>query len=216
MILLPLRPLAASACGLFLLALGGCGTIASLDDASRHLDTFELNPIEVAGVAGGGAGGATLYVAEPLATGAIASDRIVIKPDPYRVAFLPDGRWVDPAGTHVQQIITRSLSRLNRYGLVTSSTSAPLPDYSLVTDLEAFQIEVAPADAPAPYRVVIRLQAAMVRESDSRIIARQRFEAAAFAANSTPGAVIPAFDVAMEQVLRGLTSWVTATSPGGV
>lgn len=207
-----LRP----AFGGLILALGGCGTISSLDQASRDLDTFELSAVEVVRPAGGGAGRATIHVAEPVASGAIASDRIVIKPDAYRVAFLPDGRWVDPAAVHVQRLMTLSLSRLNRFGLVTASSSGLLPDYSLLTDLEAFQAEIAPEGSPGPIRVVVRLQAAILREADGVIVSSRRFEAETYATGDAVASIVPAFDSAMGAVLQDLTSWASAVSPGRV
>jgi cholesterol transport system auxiliary component len=199
-----------------LLGLGGCGTLSSLDSASRQLDTYELSALDVSGNPSGGAGGATLYVGEPVTSGAIASNRIVIKPDRYRVAFLPDGRWVDPAPVHLQQLLTRSISQMNRFALVTASTSGPLPDYSLLTFLEAFQVEIAGEGAPAPLRVVVELQAALARESDGQIVARQRFTEEAYLQDDLAAAVVPAFDAATRSVLRDLVSWLATLSPGRV
>ncbi len=212
----PFRSVTAVTLALFPLALGGCGTIASLDSAARRFDTYELNAIEVARAGGGGTGGATIYIAEPVASGAIASDRIVIKPDPHRVELLPDGRWVDPAGIHVQQIIARSLSRTNRFGLVTGGTSGPMPDYTLLTDLEAFQIERLPEGSPTPLRVVIRLQATLASDVGGGILARRRFAAEAPVAHGGASSVVPAFDAAMAAILQDLVSWVAAASPGPV
>jgi cholesterol transport system auxiliary component len=204
------------ALGILVLGASGCGTLASLDSASQQLDTYELHSVETAGASPGRGEGPTLYVSEPVTSGAIASDRIVIKPDPYRVAFLPDGRWVDPAPVHVQQLITRSISQIGGFALVSASTSGPLPDYSLLTFLEAFQAEIAGEGAPAPVRVVVELEAALARESDGRIVARRQFTAETYAQEDQAKALVPAFDVASRSVLRELVSWLSAVSPGSV
>lgn len=203
--------------GLLQLGLAGCGTLSSLDAASRQFDTFELSAPQVsdsAAVSGGG--GPSLFVALPVSSGAIASERIVIKPDAFRVAVLPDAQWVDPAPVHVQQLITRAVAQANRFALVSGSSSGPLPDYSLITFLEAFQVEVTGtgSSAPAPMRVSVALQAALTRDSDGQIIARRRFAAESFASSDEPEAVVPAFDAATGTVLRDLVNWLRVISPG--
>lgn len=203
--------LTSSPLALLLLALGGCGTISSLDSASRSLDTYELTAVEAAGPAAR-SGGPTLAIVSPTASGAIASDRIVIKPDALQVAFLGDGRWVDPAPVLIQQLLSRSLASTGRFGLVTTSSSGPLPDHTLVADIEAFQAEIAPEGAPAPVRVVVRLSLTVLSESDGRVAARRRFEAEAWASDDNAAAIVPAFDTATERVLREVVAWTASAA----
>lgn len=203
--------LTSSPLALLLLALGGCGTISSLNSASRSLDTYELTAVEAAGPAAR-SGGPTLAIVSPTASGAIASDRIVIKPDALQVAFLGDGRWVDPAPVLIQQLLSRSLASTGRFGLVTTSSSGPLPDHTLVVDIEAFQAEIAPEGAPAPVRVVVRLSLTVLSESDGRVAARRRFEAEAWASDDNAAAIVPAFDTATERVLREVVAWTASAA----
>lgn len=191
----------------------GCGTLASLDDASRSLDTFELTPI--AARAGGlSSAGRTIFVDMPTASGAVSTDRIVIKPTPLAVTFLPDARWVDPAPSHIQQLITRSLTNSGRLGFVTTRAVGPLADYTLITDVEAFQAEVGPAGGP-PLTVRVRLTASLLRDADGRLVATRRFEREIGAATDEGSDIVAAFDVAMTAVLEDLSSWTVSVAAGG-
>ncbi|WP_111430433.1 ABC-type transport auxiliary lipoprotein family protein [Rhodobacteraceae bacterium DSL-40] len=203
--------LTSSPLAIALLALGGCSTISSLDSASRSLDTYELTAVEAAGPAAR-SGGPTLAVSAPTSSGAIASDRIVIKPDALQVAFLGDGRWVDPAPVLIQQLLTRSLSSTGRFGLVTTNSTGPLPDHTLVVDIEAFQAEIAPEGAPAPVHVVVRLSVTVLNEGDGRVAARRRFEADARASDDSAAVIVPAFDTATERVLREVVAWAASAA----
>ena len=146
---------------------------------------------------------------------AISTDRILIKPGALRVAYLPDGRWVDPAPEHVQSLLVRSLAGTGRFGFVGGESSGPLPDYVLISDLEAFQAELAPAGATPPVTVVVRLTVTILRDLDRRVVATQSFEGRAGAAGDDAPTVVTAFDAAMGQVLRDATSWTSAVATGG-
>jgi cholesterol transport system auxiliary component len=196
------------------LVLGACSTLSSLDSAARNLDTYELRAVAPETPERSGTG-PTLIVAEPGASGAVASDRVVVKPDPLRVAFLPDARWVDPAPVHLQQLLARSISDTGRFGLVTVDPTVPLPDYTLVTDIEAFQAAIAPV-AGQPVRVEVALRAAVIRETDGRVVSRRSFAARAAAGSDDARAVLPAFDAATSSVLRQVVSWMAGIAREGV
>ena len=207
-------PLRAAILALGLVPLGGCAAITSLDTASRSLDTFELTPATTAGAARSRSG-RILQVDLPTASGGISTDRILIKPGALRVAYLPDGRWVDPAPEHVQQLLVRSLAGTGRFAFVGGESSGPLPDYVLISDLEAFQAALAPPDTTPPVTVVVRLTLTILRDLDRRVVATQSFEGRAGAAGDDAPTVVTAFDAAMGRVLRDATSWTSAVTGGG-
>ena len=68
--------------------------------------------------------------------GAIGSDRIVMKPSPIQVTLLGDGRWVEPAPAHIRNLLTRSFANTGRFAFVSSASVGPLPDFTLMTDVE--------------------------------------------------------------------------------
>ena len=110
---------------LVLVAFSGCTTFASLNSAARNLDAYELRPLPPQGPIR--VGGQMVFVAEPSVSGALGSERIVVKPDALQVAFLPDGRWVEPTSVHIRNLLARSLANSGRLGLVSTSTVGPLP-----------------------------------------------------------------------------------------
>ena len=103
----PLRP-APLLLFLVLVAFSGCTTFASLNSAARNLDAYELRPLPSQGPIR--VGGRMVFVAEPSVSGALGSERIVVKPDALQVAFLPDGRWVEPTSVHIRNLLARSLA----------------------------------------------------------------------------------------------------------
>jgi cholesterol transport system auxiliary component len=196
-----------------LLALGsaGCTTVSSLNSAARTLDTYALNPLppEV----GGQSSGRLLFVAEPTAPGAIASDRIVIRPTPLEVALLSDGRWVEAAPAHVRSLISRSFANTGRFDLVSTSAVGPLPDFTLLTDIDAFEAQVLPAGGP-PVRITVSMTLSVVRDADGRLVASRRFLRAADAAGTDAASVVAAFEAANRALLRDAVPWATGVATG--
>lgn len=189
-----------------LAALAGCSALSSIDAASKPLNTYELSPLPV--VSGGARRGrGHIEIAMPSATGALTSERIVIKPTPRELQSLPDARWVDDAAAHVQLLLVRSLANSGRFALVTSAGSGPSPDYVLMTDLQAFQAELA-ADG---IHVVIRSTMTLLRDTDGAILASRSFSSDAPAADSSAARIVDAFDAAMTAQLAEMVDWLTAT-----
>lgn len=193
------------ALGLGLAATAGCSALSSLESSSRPLDTYELSALP-AGTVAAARSRRTLEVAVPMATGALTSDRIVIKPTPLRIEALPDARWVNEATEHVQLLLVRSLAGTGRFGLVTSAGSGPRPDYVLMTDLQAFQAEVTPDGA----RVVIGMTLTLLSDVDGRVISSRSFFNSVPVPDTTTAVVVAAFDQAMTQQLQDVAGWLVS------
>ena len=93
----------------------GCSAVRSLNSAARPLDAYELVP---AAIPGASSTGRSVAVEEPAASAAIATDRILVKPNPLAVTYLPGARWIEAAPLHVQSLIIRSLAESGRVGFV--------------------------------------------------------------------------------------------------
>lgn len=189
----------------------GCTTVSSLNSAARTLDTYALTPLPPE--AGARSSGRLLFVAEPTASGAIGSDRIVIRPSPLRVTLLADGRWVESAPAHMRSVIARSFANTGRFDLVTTAATGPLPDFTLLVELEAFEAQVLPAGGP-PARAVVSMTMSVVRDADGRLLASRRFTSAAVAADTDALSIVTAFEAANRQVLREAVPWATAVATG--
>ena len=97
---------------------------------------------------------------------------------------------------------------------VTTRNVGPLPDYTLLTDIEAFQAEAGrePSD---PVQVRTALTLSVVRDRDSRLMAIRRFERSAVTYDGSTPAIISAFDAAMRPLLAEASAWVAGTASGG-
>ena len=131
----------------------GCATVSALNGSARALDTYALNPLP-ASAAAGRSGARIVFVADPTAPAAVASDRIVIKPNALQVTLVGDGRWVEAAPAHVRTLLARSLANTGRYALVTTGTVGPLPDFTVMTDIDGFEARLLPEGSPRPQVVV--------------------------------------------------------------
>ena len=116
-------------------ALGGCSTLTSLNAASKPLNTYDLRP--ATGSKRGGRTSRTLLVAKPQASAALTTDRILIKPEPASITYLPDARWSDEVPAIVQSLLIRSISETGRIAYVGPSNAGPVPDKALLVRIDA-------------------------------------------------------------------------------
>lgn len=194
--------------GLGLTVLAGCSAISSLQSAATPLNTFELTPLP-AGSNAPSRGRNGLDVALPTATGALTSDRIVIKPNPLQVEALPEARWINDTTEHFQLLLVRSLANSGQFALVTGGGSGPPPDLELLTDLQAFHAEIVGEDVT----VVIRTTMTLLSNLDGRVISSRRFSSTQNVADTAPELVVAAFDAAMKVHLAEVVNWLAGT-PG--
>jgi cholesterol transport system auxiliary component len=205
-------PIVAGALLIALAALGGCSPLASLSAASAPLDAYALTPLQAEARS---TGSRHIVVELPTASGAIVTDRILVKPAPLQVAFLPDARWVDPAPELVQTLLVQSLQASGAFRLVGRQTLGLLPDYTLLTEIRDFQAETLPPDGVASHRIRVGLVLTLVRESDRSVVATRSFDAAADVGNAGALTIVTAFDAAMAAVLAEAVAWVGGITRGG-
>lgn len=184
------------------LPLAGCGALSSLSRASGALDAYTLAPLPVAP---GRAGSSHLVVATPTATGALATDRILIKPSRVQAQYLPGARWSDAAPVLVQSLLVGSLQNAGGLRLVSRDPGGLVPDYELMTDLRDFQAESSASGAPV---VRVGLMLTLIREADRQIVATRRVEATATAASDRTADVVAAFDQATTRALAEVADWI--------
>ena len=192
--------------GVALSLLSSCAALSAVDDAAVPLDAYALVPLPMAEPS---PGGPHLVVEVPNSTGALATDRILIKPNPLQATYLPDGRWIDPAPVMMQSLLVNSLQNVARFSRVGRDGAGLIPDYTLITDLTAFEVDKAEIQT-----VHVGVTITIIQESDRSILATRRFDqTAAVAADSTPD-VIRAFDAATTQLLSEAVDWVSGRVGG--
>lgn len=185
--------------------LSACGTFGK---ASAPLDAYTLSPLPVMQ---GQASSRHLVVELPTASGALTTDRILIKPNALQAEYLPKGRWVDPAPQLLQTLLVASLQNSGVYRLVGRDGAGLTPDYVLLVEVNSFQAE-APTEGTQATPVKVGLTLSLVREEDQNLIATRRFDQTAMAANSETLTLVAAFDEATRQVLADAVGWVTKTA----
>lgn len=188
----------------FLVLLSGCGALGAVSDATTQMDAYTLSPATFQ--TDRASGSRHLVVELPTAAGALATDRILIKPIPFQAQYLPDGRWSEPAPALVQTLLVASFQNAGGFRLVGRDGAGLMPDYTLMTELQQFQAE--PVDATATTLTVkISAMMTLIRESDRQIVATRQFSSTADVAADDSLSLLSGFDRALQSVLQEAVLW---------
>lgn len=189
------------------ISLPSCTAISTLNDASEPRNTYDLIP--VAGSSQGSRSNRTLFVLEPSAPAAIASDRILIKPDPLSVTYLPDARWPDDLPQVFQSLLIRSLSDTGRIGFVGQAGSGPIPDVVLLTRIDQFQIDI---DAAQNFIARVSFNATLIRDRDQSVVGSRQFSGQQQVANDGAPEIVAAFQSVLNTVMPDAVNWINQTN----
>lgn len=184
------------------LALPGCSAINRLNAAATPRDTYDLRPVALE--RGARVTRSNLLVAEPTAPAALATDRMLIRPGPQSIAYLPDARWSDDVPQLFQSLLVQSLSSTGQIGFVGIPNAGPIPDLVLLTRIDRFDVDVV--EGPG-FRAVLRFETTLLRDRDQRVIATRRFMQTTPIARDSAGPVAQAFQTLMDQTLPDLVEW---------
>lgn len=186
--------------------LSGCAAISAVSDAATPLDVFELRaPGSIPAVAGR-ARAQDVIVEMPTTSGALSTDRILIRPNPVQAQYLPDVRWSEPTPQMVQTLMLRSIEATGAVRYVGRTPLGASGDFAIVTEVIDFQAEVTPDGETA--NVQITLLVRVVRERDASIVATRSLTGSAVAPSTETLTVIDAFNAASDQVFAEFASWV--------
>lgn len=191
-----------------LAALTGCSTISAIGDATTPLDVYEVRAVDQPQARRQVA--QHLIVELPTTTGALDTDRIMIRPNPLQAQYLPGVRWSDPTPVMLQTLMLRSIESTNAYSYVGRRPIGAGGDYAILTELVDFQAETSQSDDTVSVRLGIT--ARVLREEDRRIIATRSFESGATAPSAEPLAVVAAFDAAAASLLPAFTDWTLSAT----
>ena len=198
-----LRPLPAL---LTALMLSGCSAISSLNSAAESLDAFELRAPAALPVAGSPQA-IDLVVEVPSAAGAIDTDRILVRPTPVQVAYLPDARWTAPAPVMLQSALDEAFLRTNAFRFVGRRPLGASGDVALVTDLVDFGAAVSGEGAVVQVTLVARL----VREEDAAITATRTFTRSVPVPDTRSATIIAGYEAATSALIADVAGWVLAS-----
>ncbi|WP_114964243.1 ABC-type transport auxiliary lipoprotein family protein [Alkalilacustris brevis] len=187
------------------LSLAGCATIAAIGQATTPLDAYELRaPADVA-TARGGALARDLIIEVPTTSGALDSDRIMIRPNPLQAQYLPGARWAENLPVMMQTVMLRSLENTNALRYVGRRPLGGAGDFALVSEITDFQAELRDGDGA---ELRLRMTVRIIRESDASILASRTFTSGARSASTDTLDIVTSFDTAAQPMLREIAAWV--------
>jgi len=205
----------AAALSLALGALAGCAALSTIGNATRALPTYELRAASFAS-ASAAPSSRTVLLAPPTSSTALSTDRVMIRPSTLLVEYLPDARWADAAPAHAQELLSRSIANTGALAHVGTDVAGPLPDFVVLTDVQAFQAEITGPGLSPPARVRIRLRLTIVRDIDRRMVGSRVFERVVDAPDLSTPTLMLAFDAAMNALLQDAAVWVVSSTGGRV
>jgi cholesterol transport system auxiliary component len=189
--------------------LSGCAAISAVSDAATPLDVFELRaPVSIAAVSGRPIA-RDVIIELPTTSGALATDRIMIRPNPLQAQYLPDVRWSEPTPVMVQTLMLRSVEATGAVRYVGRKPLGVSGDFALVTEVIDFQADVASDGETANVQVTLLVR--IVRERDASIVASRRLSASVMAASTETLTVIDAFSAASDRIFAEFAQWVRET-----
>ena len=186
--------------------LPGCSALSALSDATSVLDVYELRAPET--VPQGAQRPLDVIVELPTTTGALETDRIMIKPSELQAQYLPDARWGEEVPVMVQSLMLRTLQETEAFRYTAREPLGLSGDIAIVSDIIDFQAVADPEGEGAT--VDLRLRVQLVQEDGVRILASRTLEGRARATSTETPAIIEAFDAASDALLTDFAAWVLA------
>lgn len=186
--------------------LAGCAAISAVSDAATPLEVFELRTPPGIEATSRRALQRDVIIELPKTSGALATDRIMIRPNPLQAQYLPDVRWSEPTPVMVQTLMLRAIEATGAVRYVGRQPLGVSGDYAVVTEVVDFQAEhVEGADGAT---VRLNLIVRVVREADARIVASRSFSADTVAASLDALPLVEAFDAASNQLFAEFAAWL--------
>jgi cholesterol transport system auxiliary component len=186
------------------LGLSGCGAISALNSAATPLDAYELRAPDGLPQATRTSGRA-LSVEPPTTSGALDTDRIMLKPNAVQSLYLPDGRWASELPAMWQTMTLRAFEDTGALAYVGRRPLGAAGDVALLTEITDFQAELGPDAETATIR--LRVTARMVRESDARVLSRRVFSASLPVDSVETLGLVNGFNAASDLVLADMVRW---------
>ncbi|MBU3028902.1 ABC-type transport auxiliary lipoprotein family protein [Paracoccus marinaquae] len=180
--------------------LSGC---AGLLQGGPDLDVYELRAPDFEATRCGRGRIAQLVVEQPKTRGTLDSERIMIRPSPLQTEYLPDAQWGDTVPVTLQRLLVQGLGSYDVFGHVGRAPLGLAGDYALISEIDDFNAEVAGEET----LVRLRVSAQLVREMDASIVSRGSFEVTMPAAGTKTSELVPAFDLAGQELTAQMTDW---------
>jgi cholesterol transport system auxiliary component len=188
-----------------LAVLSGCSAISAVGSATEPLDAYEIRSAGDLPRASGGPVARDLIVEVPTTNGALNTERILIRPTPLEVQYLPGARWSETLPLMVQTVFVRSLQDTGGVRFVGRRPIGLGGDFALLTEITDFEAVIGPDGQTVTTR--IRIAASMVREADAQVLASRVFEVSAVSPSTETIDIVRTLDQSMARLLPDFTSW---------
>jgi ABC-type uncharacterized transport system auxiliary subunit len=174
----------------------------------QRLDAFRLGAVEFPlGAAPQAARPVVVAVEQPIAQGALATDRIVVEAD-GRLQVVSGARWDERVPEMLNRQIARALQGSGGIDVVDGAQRGGRAGFALLTVLERMQVAIRD-DASGEARTEIA--ARLVRLPGRDIVSTGVFTGTAPAADDDPATLTRAIDTATAAALGDLVAWVGAS-----
>ena len=142
-----------------------------------------------------------LVVNEPGAVHALETDRIMVRQGGDKISYYKGIAWSDRLPRLVQARMIETFQNSGAVKAVSSSSG----DYSLATELRAFQIDVSGSQTAADVDIFAKL----INRS-GKVVASKGFTARVTATSDSPAEAVAALNQAFTEVVQDSTQWVAA------
>ena len=198
------RRLTTAALALAAIALSGCISLFPKAEPAQ-LYRFEARPAPPASPAGRLFGVQRLGTSFPRASG---GDRMLTINDKGEAAYIASARWVSPASVLFDEQVSTAFQGAGRARLI-GRGEVIKADYSLKLDVQTFEAHYDRGPKAAP-EVIVSVRGVITRNRDRALVGERIFTATIRADQNRVGAIIPAYNAALSQVLGELVGWVNA------
>lgn len=187
------------------LVLAGCASLIESEPAS----TFPLrgvSPSLQVRSSEPSARDVVVAVERPMASGAVAGDRLVVEVGD-QLQFVSGARWEDDLPTLLGADIARALQATEGINVVDAAQLAGRADFGLVTVIERMQVDLG---SDYSGQAVTELIARLVKLPSREIVATATFRGQMPAADDAPNTLAEAISKATQDTLSDLAVWVAA------
>jgi ABC-type uncharacterized transport system auxiliary subunit len=187
------------------LLLAGCSPLLESEPVATYRLRGVAGPADAALSRSAGEGVA-VAVELPIASGAVASDRLVVQVG-NELQFVSGARWEDDLPTLLAADIARALQETEGIDVVDAAQRAGRADFGLVSAIERMQVELHDDYSG---RAVTEIAARLVKLPARDIVATSVFRGEAPAADDAPDTLAQAISAATQKSIADLAAWVAA------
>ena len=175
-------------------------TLTACGSTQARNDTFALTSIATAD--GPSARSRQILVPQPSALKALDGEQIVIRPSTSEIQYLAGAQWSDSLSKMVQAKLVQAFENTGRLGGVGMPGQGLAIDYQIVTDIRAFEVQTAGADA-----AVVEISAKLLNDRNGTVRAQKVFRATAPVGGTGNTAFVKALDAAFAAVTADIVGW---------